>query len=60
MLCRIENDIDDLLLPYSFDISIYADIDNAELIDHVNRVGKSFYQNPQLKPDDRTHPNSKV
>ncbi|MBU1171821.1 MAG: hypothetical protein KKD44_19885 [Proteobacteria bacterium] len=39
-------EIDDLLLPYSFDISIFADIDNPDLIDHIKRVGMIFYEKP--------------
>jgi predicted nucleotidyltransferase len=44
MLHRLEMDIDDLLLPYTFDISIFDQIENTDLIDHINRVGKLFYQ----------------
>ncbi|MBU1013804.1 MAG: nucleotidyltransferase domain-containing protein [Bacteroidetes bacterium] len=39
-------EIDDLLLPYTFDISIFADIDNQDLIDHIKRVGMIFYEKP--------------
>jgi len=39
----ISTQIDDLLLPYMFDISIFHQISNADLIDHINRVGKLFY-----------------
>ena len=37
-------DIDDLLLPYSFDISIYSEIRNPDVVDHINRVGKVLYE----------------
>lgn len=40
----IETQIDDLLLPYLFDISIYHQISNPDLIDHIQRVGQVFYQ----------------
>lgn len=40
---RLENDIDDLLLPYKFDISIFHQISNQELLEHIERVGKLFY-----------------
>jgi type I restriction enzyme S subunit len=40
---KIENELDDLLLPYKFDISIYNTIANSDLVDHINRVGKEFY-----------------
>lgn len=43
-LSGIEDKIDDLLLPYSFDISIFSDIDNADLIDSINRIGVIFYE----------------
>lgn len=36
--------IDDLNLPYTFDLSIYNQIDNLELKDHIIRVGQLFYQ----------------
>ena len=45
-LNRIDNDIDDILLPYTFDLSIKAHISNLELLEHIKRVGKIFYQKP--------------
>ena len=36
--------LDDLLLPYEFDISIFEHIDNPALIEHVHDVGKVFYK----------------
>jgi predicted nucleotidyltransferase len=41
---KIEEDIDNLLLPYSFDISLWSQIDNAELRMHIERVGIVIYQ----------------
>lgn len=38
------NEIDDLLLPYTFDVSIFKQISNAGLIEHIERVGKDFYE----------------
>ena len=40
---KIELELDDLLLPYKFDISIFYKIENKELVDHINRVGKTIY-----------------
>ena len=40
---KIEFDLDDLMLPYKFDVSIYNKITNPEFIDHVNGAGKEFY-----------------
>ena len=38
-LQKIINELEDLLLPYKFDISIFSDINNDNLIDHIKRVG---------------------
>ena len=43
-LLSILYDLDEILLPYKFDISIFDQIENPELIDHINRAGKVFYQ----------------
>lgn len=42
-LLQIQNEIDDLLLPYKMDISLFHQIDNANLLDHIQRVGAIFY-----------------
>lgn len=42
-LNAIESELDDLLLPYELDLSIYRQIDNPDLIDHISRVGTVFY-----------------
>ncbi|PCI28547.1 MAG: hypothetical protein COB67_06095 [SAR324 cluster bacterium] len=42
-LNKISLELDDLLLPYTFDISIFHHIDNPDLITHIKRVGKTFY-----------------
>lgn len=44
MINKISLDLDDLLLPYLFDLSIYHQITNADLIEHIGRVGKVFYK----------------
>jgi predicted nucleotidyltransferase len=41
---KIENELDDLLLPYKIDLSIFENISNPDLIDHINRVGIIFYE----------------
>lgn len=43
-LLRIETQIDDLLLPFKIDLSIFNKIENLDLIEHINRVGKVFYE----------------
>lgn len=42
-LLRIETELDDLLLPYKIDLSLYELLDNPALIEHIDRVGKLFY-----------------
>ncbi|MGB9499510.1 MAG: nucleotidyltransferase domain-containing protein [Dissulfuribacterales bacterium] len=37
------NELDDLLLPYTFDVSIFKQISNVGLVEHIERVGKVFY-----------------
>ncbi len=36
--------LDDLYLPYTFDISIFDQLENPDFVDHILRVGKTFYQ----------------
>ena len=43
-LNRVILAIDDLLLPYQFDISLFYILKNAELIDHINRRGIVIYE----------------
>lgn len=40
---QIEDQIDDLYLPYTVDLSQYAQLSNAALIDHIDRVGLVIY-----------------
>lgn len=44
ILNKISIELDDLLLPYKIDLSIYHHIKNQQLIDHINRVGKVVYK----------------
>lgn len=40
---NISLSLDELMLPYLIDLSIYKQIDNPALIDHIKRVGICFY-----------------
>lgn len=40
---QIEVQIDDLMLPYTVDLSQYRQIGNADLIAHIDRVGVEIY-----------------
>ena len=42
-LLAIENQIDDLLLPWMVDLSLFHKIDNSDLIEHIQRIGIPFY-----------------
>lgn len=44
LLMKIENELDDLLLPYKIDASIFHFIENVDMIEHIHRVGVLFYE----------------
>ena len=41
---KIELELDDLMLPYKIDLALFHHISNAELINHINRIGVVFYE----------------
>lgn len=43
-LLSLENQLDDLLLPYSIDLSLLKEINNPDLLDHINRAGIVLYK----------------
>ena len=51
LLNKISLELDDLLLPYTFDLSIYHHITNPDLIAHIERVKKIFYRKGGKIPD---------
>jgi len=44
VLYKIMDELDDLLLPYTFDLSIFHQISDPDVIDHIRRVGVVFYE----------------
>lgn len=44
VLSKIMHALDDLLLPYTIDLSIFRDIGDPDVIEHIRRVGVTFYQ----------------
>lgn len=44
LIHTIELDLDDLLLPYTLELSAYRHLSNPDLLDHIDRVGKLFYR----------------
>jgi predicted nucleotidyltransferase len=44
VLYKIIHELDDLLLPYSMDLSIFSDISDPDVVEHIQRVGVTFYE----------------
>lgn len=44
ILNKISYQLDDLNLPYTFDLQIYGQIYNPGLLEHIKRVGINFYK----------------
>jgi len=42
-LASISSDLDDLLLPYTTDLSLHSKLNHPDLLDHIRRVGVEFY-----------------
>jgi len=42
VLYQVIGELDELNLPYTFDVSLYNSITNKDLIDHIDRVGVDF------------------
>jgi predicted nucleotidyltransferase len=43
VLQKIENQLDDLLLPYTIDLSLFGQITSEELLQEIHSSGKVFY-----------------
>jgi len=46
-LMQIEDEIDDLYLPYQVDLSQYETLENTDLLEHIERVGVTVYSKEQ-------------
>ncbi|OGQ94815.1 MAG: hypothetical protein A2521_09935 [Deltaproteobacteria bacterium RIFOXYD12_FULL_57_12] len=44
VLCKIINELDDLLLPYTIDLSHFNEIRDPDVVEHIQRVGITFYE----------------
>ncbi len=42
---RVEQEIDDLLLPWKVDLALLHHVENQDLLNHVERVGIDIFQN---------------
>lgn len=36
-------ELDELMLPYQIDLSVFDEIENPDLVDHIMRVGRPLY-----------------
>ena len=43
LLNKISLELDDLVLPYTFDLSIFDRINSSDLLEHIERVGVVFW-----------------
>lgn len=44
-LCaNVAEKLDDLLLPYTIDLSVFDTLEHTDLCEHIKRVGKVFYE----------------
>lgn len=43
-LDQIETELEDLVLAWTIDLSVYDNLDNPALVDHINRVGACIYK----------------
>jgi len=51
LLTRIDNELDDLLLPYQIDLSLMSSLGHPALLDHIRRVGVVLYEKPAVPLD---------
>lgn len=49
-LGQIITEVDELPLPYKFDIAVYSQLTNQELKEHIDRVGINIYQRNEERP----------
>ncbi len=51
VIYRILDDLDELLLPYTIDLSIFNNIDDPDVFEHIQRVGVIFYDKSRAIPE---------
>jgi len=51
VIYKILDDLDELLLPYTIDLSIFNDIGDPDVIEHIQRVGVTFYDKSEAIPE---------
>jgi predicted nucleotidyltransferase len=48
ILGQIQGELEDGLLPYRFDLSLFSQITHADLLNHIQRVGVVFYERQRV------------
>ena len=51
VLNKISHDLYEFPIPYRIDVSIYDRIDNPDLRDHIDRVGRILYKRQERESD---------
>jgi len=51
VIYKILDDLDELLLPYTIDLSIFNDIGDPDVIEHIQRAGVIFYDKGEAIPE---------
>ena len=46
---RIMDELDDLLLPYTIDLSICVNITDPDVLEHIQRAGVTFYEKNSIR-----------
>lgn len=49
LLLKIEVALDNLLLPYKIDLSLFSKLNSEALIGHIQRVGIKFYEKLEVE-----------
>ena len=50
VISALETRLDDLMLPWEIDLAVVSEIDNVELLGHIERVGKTVFERPRASP----------
>jgi predicted nucleotidyltransferase len=48
IISKIKSDFEESSLPYKVDLALYPSLKNPELKEHIDRVGKLFYQKGEM------------
>jgi predicted nucleotidyltransferase len=48
---RILDELDDLLLPYTIDLSVLSEIHDRDVVEHIERAGVRFYARGEVPLD---------